>query len=1590
MTVASEEDIGGHEDIRGHFTLGFKGAKLQSMSALSHDATTTDFETALSQLNTVGSTRVTRAVVRDGKSEVGYTWNVTFTSLSTPSNIGADLPLFEVDSAMLSGTGLILKVERLVRGCCSFALSWNGGADFSTILSPALPFRFDRIPVVTSVYPKHGPASGGTILTVLGAGFWDSKVACLFGEFTKSSVLVDANRINSGEILCVVPRQTRPLLRDADNKLYQAGKSSSDQEPSSIRVRVVIGNIFASNSTSTSRSYFHYDRRAVITAIVPKSGPMTGGTAVRIYGRNFIQSDESRDSGSRSLDPNGGVLCRFGDGAVHVRGVFLSSGELECHSPRISTQGDFSGNPSSESNHETVFVPLEISLNGGADFTDSGIQFWYRPAPSVTVITPRRGPSRGGTKVLVQGKNFERSPLLRCKFGNSVESSSDSDSRETDAMLRGPSIVQATWISPSSLFCVSPVIESRPEVQVVTVRSNRIVRAEQLVRTLSLGPGHNITGGNFTLSFGDRHLSFESVLQRNPSWETTDPIPWNATADMVKDALMKLTSVVSVRVESVYSANHNTGSSSDHRPGPFGTFAWRVVFDKTPWRVPLLHTSNSGIGLLANGGGFAEVIPISEGTSFGVNLEENSITLSGPVKIDSIQEFSLQADNVVYATQVIRCFAAVSISATVLADSKFALKMDGTQVSILDEITYISCSGPDSSVSTMQQAVEEALSESNTLGSAVTSIRVSRSHAFTSRGWDWTITFVGASTVPGLRIHTDTGKAGVTTAIGPVNPGTIRLGGNFSISLPATAGGNIPPSKTKPLPFDSSAAVVEAALNAALSEHASLPLSVSTLGPFRPPLQKVGWRITFPCDTYGYVAPISADIDGNGPSGAMLLGTSRIFSTIVIQEGTSNRASGFTLGLSSTARVGEGNTINVTMKTPELGHSASALEVEHAIEKLFAQGAAGVVHTSTDVLVSRFPVPAPAQGYIWRVTFPETITSDDSKTPVLVSTLVQRGDNGGDEHSVTTSVDQRGTFETLRGQFTLKFQSVASWASPEKTPLDVVDDLGNTHEGKISDVDTFLMDYNASAGQMADMLRKLPYVQHVEVTRTTSTTVKQNGQALLAAVPPPSAWGDDQAFVGYTWSVTFISYGDYNHQGFAPLLKATPVGAGKPSIEGARQMFGNSLHVGVEVLVEGNGPSVALEVTNNGQQFSDSYVEFDYHPTLVLGKIYPVSGPAIGGTRVVIHLAEHSFQHSTAFQFDPQDSDLMEEGGHVQGGLSCRFNNSVVPAGVESFTSISCFTPPHVSGNVSVSVSLNGEDFSTESALSFHFSKHLRQMEITPLTGPTYGGTVIVIRGFELSGAMLASAGQIKCAFGNEIVPAFSVSPHKIRCRTPPVSAPRAVNLEITTNNEIDFTQQKVQFRYEEVRHVSSVHPRAGPATGNTVITVSGGPFPNYTQSLFCRFGSQIVSARFLDESAVECTAPKLRPVREVQRIIVAPMNVSDASGLIPDVLNPLHTFRLEVDENCVLIASGHRCKSQLTAPLPWNATTSQMKTTLESLPSMGIVRVTRFEDHTFGPRKIAWFITFVSDRQTGDVPEMRGPCWLCRWAEEQCLGHSR
>ena len=59
ISVASEEDIGGFEPIRGHFSISFYDSKMPSRSALRFDATAQE-EDAPGKLTTVGSVHVTR------------------------------------------------------------------------------------------------------------------------------------------------------------------------------------------------------------------------------------------------------------------------------------------------------------------------------------------------------------------------------------------------------------------------------------------------------------------------------------------------------------------------------------------------------------------------------------------------------------------------------------------------------------------------------------------------------------------------------------------------------------------------------------------------------------------------------------------------------------------------------------------------------------------------------------------------------------------------------------------------------------------------------------------------------------------------------------------------------------------------------------------------------------------------------------------------------------------------------------------------------------------------------------------------------------------------------------------------------------------------------------------------------------------------------------------------------------------------------------------------------------------------------------------------------------------------------------------
>jgi len=79
---------------------------------------------------------------------------------------------------------------------------------------------------------------------------------------------------------------------------------------------------------------FVYTEGVVVSAVLPKLGPVTGATVVTVYGSGFSKADSS-------------ATCSFGGTATHAS--VNSDNSLTCISPPSSTST----------------VNLEVSLNGG-------------------------------------------------------------------------------------------------------------------------------------------------------------------------------------------------------------------------------------------------------------------------------------------------------------------------------------------------------------------------------------------------------------------------------------------------------------------------------------------------------------------------------------------------------------------------------------------------------------------------------------------------------------------------------------------------------------------------------------------------------------------------------------------------------------------------------------------------------------------------------------------------------------------------------------------------------------------------------------------------------------------------------------------------------------------------------------------------------------------------------------------------------------------------------------------------------------------------------------------------------------------------
>ena len=211
------------------------------------------------------------------------------------------------------------------------------------------------VPTITSVSPSSGPATGGTQITINGTNFATSGTIRVGG--TQATGIT---RVSSTQLRATTPAGT-------------AGARD---------VQVINGN----GSSATSAGAFTYaatPTTPTLTSVSPTSGPTSGGTTITLTGSNFV---------------SGATVRVAGVAATNV--VFSSATQITARTP-AGTAGA---------------RDVQITNPNGQSATRTGA-FTYTTTsttrPSPRSVSPRSGPTPGGTLITVTGSNFENGATIR-------------------------------------------------------------------------------------------------------------------------------------------------------------------------------------------------------------------------------------------------------------------------------------------------------------------------------------------------------------------------------------------------------------------------------------------------------------------------------------------------------------------------------------------------------------------------------------------------------------------------------------------------------------------------------------------------------------------------------------------------------------------------------------------------------------------------------------------------------------------------------------------------------------------------------------------------------------------------------------------------------------------------------------------------------------------------------------------------------------------------------------------------------------------------------------------------------------------------
>ena len=235
----------------------------------------------------------------------------------------------------------------------------------------------------------------------------------------------------------------------------------------------------------------------------------------------------------------------------------------------------------------------------------------------------------------------------------------------------------------------------------------------------------------------------------------------------------------------------------------------------------------------------------------------------------------------------------------------------------------------------------------------------------------------------------------------------------------------------------------------------------------------------------------------------------------------------------------------------------------------------------------------------------------------------------------------------------------------------------------------------------------------------------------------------------------------------------------------------------------GSGTVHVTVTTPGGPSTTSTADQFTYLVVPKIMSISPTSGPAAGGTTVTIR------------------------GEGLTGASKVLFGT--VPARsftVNSATQITALSPAG-SGTVDVTVMTPVGTTATSNADRFTYLAAPPQIaSISPTSGPTAGGTTVIIRGSGFTGAS-------KVLFGATAANSFTVNNDtQITAVSPAGSG--TVHVTVITPVGTTAASNADRFTYLAAPpHIASISPTSGPMAGGTTVTIRGSGFTGANKVLF-------------------------------------------------------------------------------------------------------------------------------------------------------------